>query len=217
MVGAYHFTGMGGNLVRIGGKTSLQSADNGIGGIDIQVHHRAEIEIDPGLLQAAGNAIRLLVGKSEIVFSAKGCGGHRGREARILFQSGDAPAFLIDGNQQRRFPGGSLELRGKSAQLLRGNDIPGRVMTVGTVIEQYDPAEMSLAYIPEDGMFPPQVGSGESDQQQLPQRQCRCCRDGGLCRLCRRRQEKQNGDNRRDASPQQGQDTAHTGRWNRAR
>ncbi len=118
MVSLHKGPGVTGHYLRVGGEAAAHAADDGAGRVQVQVHHRGQVEGDAHLGQALGHDLGLGASGLNIVLFAQNLGRDRGGKAVGLPQPGHPSPLLIDGHEQGQIRGRGLQGRGQGQKLL---------------------------------------------------------------------------------------------------
>ena len=134
-------------------------ADGGVPRIDVEIDHRAEIDVDMRRRKLLRGAEVERIGLAERLLPHAPRRGQR-LEALAAGQALDAAALLVDGDERRRSAARADERRGERAELRRAPDVVG---------EEDHAADPPLADHAGDTGRPGLVraGAGEADHQHL--------------------------------------------------
>ena len=179
----------------VGGEAAPQRADDRVVGVDVQVHDRCKVEVDPHRAEGVAHGSRLLSGVHGIVAKSHLLLGNGGRKAVALVKAGNQAALLVDGRDQRN-RSGRLQTGDQGPQLLGGLHIPHRGPGRGVVVEQDHASQGVVADVGDDRARFLKGQPAEADQQHLPDLVAEA-RPGARGRA-RRRRRRRRGRWRRD-------------------
>ena len=148
-----------------GSEAAVELADDGAGGVDVDVDAGGEIEVDAEVVQRAGCQPCAAAHAVDSAFGACRRRGER-REAVLRFEACDASSFLVDADEEC-FAAKSLKVSAKAFQLCWRADVAWTRMRGGVVFEEDDASDVVLADVADDVACVAECGSAEADKEHL--------------------------------------------------
>jgi len=149
----------------VGGEAAPEFADDGAGGIDVDIDAGRKIEVDAGLGECAGHDGGC-VGHAVVAIAGRGLGREGRGEAVAGAQTHHVAPFLVDGDEEVAatiFAQGGTEV----AQLLGRLDVAVACAGGSVVFEQDDAADVVLLEVADDVVVLVDGGATEAYEEYL--------------------------------------------------
>jgi len=155
-------------------ETAFQLADDGAGGVDVDVDAGCEVEVDAHVVEGAGGELRAASHAVESGACRRLCRCEV-RESVLFFESADASAFLVDADEEG-FVVEVLQVVAEFFQLLRRADVAWPRVRGGVVFEEDDAADVVLSDVTHYVAGVADGGAAEADEEHL----CYVVAEGGV-------------------------------------
>ena len=119
------------------GKAPAVARNDRIVGIAVEIDHRGEVAVDPGLAQHPRSLTGGGVGRRGVMAGTKLSGAGGLGEAATAAETADLAAFLVDGDQQSA-TGRLLQGPGEILDLIRADDVVAVAFTGNKAVEEDD-------------------------------------------------------------------------------
>ena len=152
-----------GDALGVGREAAAHFADDGAGGVDVDIHAGGEVEVDAGFLELLGDD-EGVVGDALVAGFGRGLGGFGGGEAVFGAQARDVASFLVDTDEEAA-SAVLLEVGAELLYLAGRFDVAVACAGGGVVLEEDDVADVVLLNVADDMACFADSGAAEADEE----------------------------------------------------